>query len=695
MKVLRRSLHKEKDRLISPSRQSFHNSSQQPSQPFASLASAGPNPRGLSGPPTMVIKAVSAYKAKRIVELSFQKGDFFHVVGEREDAEGEWFEASNPATGARGLVPKFGFESFGKQPTPQSHTPRLGDYHPSGPRLNQVPNGQSVPVGPLSTGPKSAGTGGGVGSKTQPLYGVVQHDFVAERPDELDAKRGEPIIVIAQSNHEWFVAKPIGRLGGPGLIPVSFVEVQDVTTGKALAPDRVKELIRSAVVPKVEEWKKATAAYKGNSIPLGRFDFPPDSPQAQPQPQSARPFSHQSQSQSQSHSHTSSHSRQHSNTMSQSYHGTRSQQTGSWHGGPHHSRDLSGSISAHPTASAASWSISQSPRLSEAYEHQAEPEPEPGENNQEGEGEGYATVEELRERYGVVVHASVESFHYEQGHFWFHLRAHFSRRSDQEAEEETTVLVLYRLYEDFYDFHTALTEAFPAEAAGTIEPVLPLIPGPEAHVDELVCATRVEELSTYLAELCDLPDYLRECELVYEFLGPREGDVELEGEPAGLGRSQTEAEGEVVEYLSRMDTSAEPALDDLIGRLSTNDTQPTQSRHQHTPSSVSSATGAGGTSTGPPPAFLRIKLYQRQTDDLIAIRAPNDVRFEGLLSRVKERVGTEVRSLRFRDETGTAYASGGGGVVAGPNGARLVAIDNDADLDRWLESGVRLVLYVD
>lgn len=35
------------------------------------------------------------------------------------------------------------------------------------------------------------------------LYAIVQYDFVAERADELDAKAGEPIIVIAQSNHEW------------------------------------------------------------------------------------------------------------------------------------------------------------------------------------------------------------------------------------------------------------------------------------------------------------------------------------------------------------------------------------------------------------------------------------------------------------------------------------------------------------
>ncbi len=41
------------------------------------------------------------------------------------------------------------------------------------------------------------------------LYAVVKYDFLAERADELEAKAGESIIVIAQSNFEWFVAKPI------------------------------------------------------------------------------------------------------------------------------------------------------------------------------------------------------------------------------------------------------------------------------------------------------------------------------------------------------------------------------------------------------------------------------------------------------------------------------------------------------
>lgn len=102
------------------------------------------------------------------------------------------------------------------------------------------------------------------------VYGIVQYDFQAERPDELDAKAGEAIIVIAQSNPEWFVAKPIGRLGGPGLIPVSFIELRDMQSGQAVTDPL--EAVRRAGVPKVEEWKKMTAEYKNSSITLGKFD---------------------------------------------------------------------------------------------------------------------------------------------------------------------------------------------------------------------------------------------------------------------------------------------------------------------------------------------------------------------------------------------------------------------------------------
>lgn len=102
--------------------------------------------------------------------------------------------------------------------------------------------------------------------KSGGVYGLVVFDFHAERPDELEAKAGEPIIVIAQSNPEWFVAKPITRLGGPGLIPVSFVELRDMASGRPVMPDAVAK----AGIPRVEDWKRMAADYKNHSIPLGQ-----------------------------------------------------------------------------------------------------------------------------------------------------------------------------------------------------------------------------------------------------------------------------------------------------------------------------------------------------------------------------------------------------------------------------------------
>ncbi len=110
-------------------------------------------------------------------------------------------------------------------------------------------------------------------SKGSPMiYGIVMYDFQAERADELEAKAGEAIIVIAQSNPEWFVAKPIGRLGGPGLIPVSFVEIRDMASNTPVA--NPQEAVRRAAIPKVEEWKKMAADYKNSSITLGKFETP-------------------------------------------------------------------------------------------------------------------------------------------------------------------------------------------------------------------------------------------------------------------------------------------------------------------------------------------------------------------------------------------------------------------------------------
>ena len=127
-----------------------------------------------------------------------------------------------------------------------------------------------APVGTRSGGTghaRAISTGKGTGAM---VYGMVLYDFSAERPDELEAKAGEAIIVIAQSNPEWFVAKPIGRLGGPGLIPVSFIEIRDMATNEPVSDPQAA--VRMAGVPKVEEWKKMAAEYKNSSIALGKLE---------------------------------------------------------------------------------------------------------------------------------------------------------------------------------------------------------------------------------------------------------------------------------------------------------------------------------------------------------------------------------------------------------------------------------------
>lgn len=214
-----------------------------------------------------VIRALHDYEAQTDQELSFQKGDFFHVIGRENEAD--WYEACNPAVpDARGLVPVAFFQSLGKTERDSSqsekHTlpvrsPEKDSGHSESPSITS----SSLPGTARSSKTMSKGSGAMV-------YGVVLYDFISERPDELDAKAGEAIIVIAQSNPEWFVAKPIGRLGGPGLIPVSFIEVRDMITGEPV-PNPL-EAVQRARVPKVEEWKKMAAEYKNSSISLGKFE---------------------------------------------------------------------------------------------------------------------------------------------------------------------------------------------------------------------------------------------------------------------------------------------------------------------------------------------------------------------------------------------------------------------------------------
>ncbi|KAI9754343.1 MAG: hypothetical protein M4579_004741 [Chaenotheca gracillima] len=232
-------------------------------------------------PPKKVIRALYDYEANpdHKQELSFARGDFFHVIGRENDQD--WYEACNPSMpNARGLVPVSFFQILGRTERDSAGSAASGASN----RLPDTDSGYSdrsqAGPAPAPAGPPAAESN----ARTQQqrimssiakgsgamVYGIVMFDFNAERPDELEAKEGEAIIVIAQSNPEWFVAKPIGRLGGPGLIPVSFIEIRDMSTGVAVP--NAQEAVQRAGVPKVEEWKKMAADYKNSSISLGKFD---------------------------------------------------------------------------------------------------------------------------------------------------------------------------------------------------------------------------------------------------------------------------------------------------------------------------------------------------------------------------------------------------------------------------------------
>ncbi|KAI1977895.1 bud emergence protein 1 [Ophidiomyces ophidiicola] len=265
MKAIRRSLKGDKD----PRPQQLPHHQHHASLPTKSAVAILP--------PKKVIRALYDYAPDPANphELAFNKGDFFHVISREEDSD--WYEACNPLSAhLRGLVPVSFFEVLGKTERLSAdddhhhhhhhHRTLHDDLHDSG-----FSDRTADPASSTNTTKQGAQRMSSIGKTSGAMvYGVVQYDFHAERPDELEARAGEAIIVIAQSNPEWFVAKPIGRLGGPGLIPVSFIEVRDMTTGQPVADPH--DAVKRAGVPRVEEWKKMTAEYKNSSITLGKFE---------------------------------------------------------------------------------------------------------------------------------------------------------------------------------------------------------------------------------------------------------------------------------------------------------------------------------------------------------------------------------------------------------------------------------------
>jgi len=99
--------------------------------------------------------------------------------------------------------------------------------------------------------------------------------------------------------------------------------------------------------------------------------------------------------------------------------------------------------------------------------------------------------------------------------------------------------------------------------------------------------------------------------------------------------------------------------------------------------------GANGASAGTPTisasvpqtAFIKIKIFDRIQDDLIAIRVHPRVTHEQLLDKVQERLGGQVARLSYRER--------------GEDGEDYVPLQQDDDVLWWIGSTDKHVLYAD
>lgn len=83
--------------------------------------------------------------------------------------------------------------------------------------------------------------------------------------------------------------------------------------------------------------------------------------------------------------------------------------------------------------------------------------------------------------------------------------------------------------------------------------------------------------------------------------------------------------------------------------------------------------------SNPQTAFVKIKIFDRVADDLIAIRVHPKVSHSELMDKVQSRLGNDCRVLKYRDSLTNTF----------------VGLDTDDELRAWMEGTDKHVLYAD
>ncbi|KAI0260514.1 hypothetical protein BC834DRAFT_831713 [Gloeopeniophorella convolvens] len=623
-------------------------------------------------PPQKVIRATSSYRSPAPPQLSFQLGDFFYVIREVNEG-GSWYEAHNPMTGARGLVPKSMFEAFNKGAAPSRNSQALSTGSIRSPSFHS-PLPSAMP-------------------KSQAFYAVVLHDFVAERPDELDAKAGDAISVVAQSNREWFVAKSIGRLGKPGLIPVSFVEVREPTTGKPISDIAV--LMDNGSLPRVEDWKKQMLNYKANSIALGVLEdssqpavisspFAPKTSSfsaAAPSAQHPSPFPYQDQRRSPDRPQTPT-ALPEGLLLSASVVSFHFEMDEYWFRihALYQPFDPSGSSSLPPAKELVLFRA-----YNDFFDYQtALLDVFPREGGRESKHPrivpfmpGPAT--EVDDALSVVRQSELDDYlrrlcRLNRSTARYILEHHLTRvflalkpgDVEKEAEPQYERMANVGWYEPTEDPEPASAD--------------PPAPSPIDDVVRGMQLTSIDPMATSPSD-SDGSDYGDEPDVAAALAHGRAPPAKARGGLSAPGHAPNGSRGHAGD--------SGPYRDSAYSRSSASSSSRWAGEH---PASPARSSGAGSARSGgagapaisasnPQTAFIKIKIFDRIQDDLIAIRVHPRVTHEQLLDKVQQRLGGQVARLSYREAAGA--------------GEDYVALQQDDDVLWWLGSTDKHVLYAD
>lgn len=232
------------------------------------------NPHNPLNAPTEVAQATQFHQARNANELSFKRGDFFHVLQDGHIAPDSTIEIFDPIRNIKGRAPANCFKIFEKTHRPNDENRISSNNINNNASNNSSPISTSNPQTPNTTRHASTASATSYSSQHKEakalgnLFGVVLYDFNAERSDELSVTAGDIIFICAHHQYEWYIAKFLNKVGEVGLVPVSYVQLIDAVT-RIPYKETPRSIIESENLPTVDEWKIMKNKHKSSSRNVG------------------------------------------------------------------------------------------------------------------------------------------------------------------------------------------------------------------------------------------------------------------------------------------------------------------------------------------------------------------------------------------------------------------------------------------